>query len=259
MSTHPAALQSGSAIYLPPSTQLREDNVNRLHHQPDGSYYSSAPSSNPFIDDAATITPFDSISNIDDRDDSPPPAVYGGQDYLARDPYARNQQGPSYSKSYNTRPRSGSAGEGYDPRDSNGSLPLMQNAVTPAGTSRSAGPTRSGTPTYYPDSIIDGDTVINSNKAGRKSNLQHYSNYPAGDGAQTSTVYPPPPRYDGPDDEEKGDFTNSSIRNSARKSSSDDDLVPSLKEGKNQVWQETERLRETIQRYDPDRRKDQKS
>lgn len=219
MTSHPAALQTGSAIYLPPSTQLRAD-VLQNSNTGSGNYYGGA-DGNPFRDETATITPFDSISNVGDReDDTPPAAVYGSQDYLARDPYARNQQ----VSSYNTRARSGSIGEGHNPRDSNGDLPLMQHAVMPAAASggRNGGPSRSRTPSYYDDSIIDGDTIVDS-KQGRKANLQYsYSNRPISRDEVES--YPPPPRYDGPDEEEKGDFAGPSNRNRTRSRSNDNVL-----------------------------------
>lgn len=218
---HPAALTTGSALYLPPSTQLREDRVNKLingtgedNHGPRSMFQG---------EDTNTITPFDSISNVDARDDADADddgvSRYTGNDYLSRDPYARPGQAPSrqkptaYSKSYNTRPRSGSAGEGYDPRDSNGSLPLMQNAVQPAGSGSTRG--SAGSPSYYPESIIDGDTVIQGNGARRSNQQSYYTSRELNPDEVERVIltqnnlgegsYPPPPRYDTPDTDEKGD------------------------------------------------------
>lgn len=234
MAMHPAALQTGSAIYLPPSTQLREHNVNRLLNadsRSNNAYYGAGNDGNPFNDETATITPFDSISNIDDREDVQSTAVYGGENYLARDPYDRQQ--PAYSKSYNTRPRSGSAGEGYDPRDSNGSLPLMANAVNPAGGQLGGPSSRSGTPSYYPDSIIDGDTVIDARTRSKSNSQQQYPGrtltYDEEQRGILSESYPPPPPiYDGPDEEEKAEFADPSGRGA--RSSKIDSLTSTLKE-----------------------------
>lgn len=227
---HPAALQSGSAMYLPPSTQLREDRVNSLSKANASAFRNSADG-----DDTNTITPFDSISNVDagDNDASTSAMYYGGDDYLARDPYARNnqhnqhiqQQQAPYSKGYNTRPRSGSgsgSGAPYDPRDSNGSLPLMQNAVHPA-TGRA-----SSNYYNYPDSIIDGDTVIDD----KKNKKGHYSTRSLNPdeverGILDNGSYPPPPRYDTPESDEKNDPFND--RHTEEGGKQHDTLVSTLK------------------------------
>lgn len=225
---HPAALQSGSAMYLPPSTQLREDRVNSLSNTGNASAFRAGGSAD--VDDTNTITPFDSISNVDagDNDASTSAMYYGGDDYLARDPYARDhqhnqQQQAAYSKSYNTRPRSGSGGgDAYDPRDSNGSLPLMQNAVHPA-TGRV-----SSNYYNYPDSIIDGDTTIEA----KKNKKGYYSTRSLNPdeverGILHNGSYPPPPRYDTPESDEKNDPFND--RHTEEGSNKRDTLVSTLK------------------------------
>lgn len=251
---HPAALQASSAMYLPPSTQLRED---RLAAAAAASSDYGQPGQQPSAymgDDGVTISPFDSISNVGDRDHHQnrfhrKVSSYGGETYLAKDPYAaafatssnnnnnikgsrRHSKHASiggtndpyyanndlYSKNYTTRPRSGSGGGDSDdqqPRMSTSELPLMYNAAGHAGYrgSKSYSNNIDGD-SDEPGSIVDGDTIVSgsTHDERRKKKKKYRSRSLTQEEIERgilSESYPPPPRYDTPEDE-KNQFANTS-------------------------------------------------
>ena len=150
-------------------------------------------------DGNTTIGPFDSISNIGDRDNEGISA-YGGSGYMNQDPYSGYQR--RASRSYASRPRSGSVessgGNGYNARHSVSQLPLMASGAPAPGYD-----SRRNSKYRLPgesddDSTVDGDAYNESRKFGNTQHNEHAS------GAYVPPSYPPAPYDSQSNDAEKG-------------------------------------------------------
>jgi hypothetical protein len=209
---YPGMPVHSSSLYQP--SALREDIVNKL---PSEAHYGSSNAGRE-RDDGVTITPFDSISNVgggasnyDSYHHRRRLSSYsasrrsgGGGNYLHEDAYNNNDAGYIDSKTYSTRPRSGSGGRGgdyeygYDPRESMGDLPLMQNASIPAGASSSRNHNHYNN-NDDADSVVDGDTVVGGDRNGKNKYTSRALNQDELErGILANNKYPPPPRYDTP-------------------------------------------------------------
>lgn len=155
-------------------------------------------------DGNTTLGPFDSISNIGDRDNEGV-SSFGGHDYANRDPYSN--QSRRASRSYASRPRSGSAesigGERYNPRHSVSKLPLIAPGAPAAGydTRRHSSHRRPGE--SDDDSTIDGDNYNASREFGSSKHTSRAYEPPS---------YPPAPQDREVYDAEKGSGDNGSVK-----------------------------------------------